>query len=133
MNAAKILVVEDDTDLGRALALRLRIAGYQIVVAQDAYQAVSFTRRDKPSVIILDVCIPAGDGFRVHENLNEIPDFLTPIIYVSGGNVRENEARARKLGAAAYFPKPVDNDTLLNCIRQCLHMYPVVENQYVPS
>ena len=120
----KILIVEDDPHLSRAMAIRIRAAGYQVVVACDAVQATSFWRKENPSAIIMDIRMPAGDGLRIHESLNEHPDFLIPVIYVSGDGNPEDQARARELGAAAFLHKPVDFNRLLTCIRGCIDAYP---------
>ncbi len=124
MNVSKILIVEDDADLSRALSLRIKAAGFEVVAARDALQATSLWRKEKPSLIIMDVRMPAGDGFRVHEALNEQPDFLVPIIYVTGNAQEADEDRARKLGGVGFFRKPVDPDRLIECIRAALKSYP---------
>lgn len=119
---AKILLVEDDANLGRATALRLKAAGFEVVMARDAYQAVKYALTEKPNLMIMDVRIPAGDGFQVHEHLYEFSDFLTPVIYLTGHASDVDEAKARHLGAIAYLRKPVDFDELLRVIRTHLNM-----------
>ncbi|MGD8454700.1 MAG: response regulator transcription factor [Phycisphaerae bacterium] len=114
---AKILVVEDDANLSRATALRLKAAGFEAIVARDAYQAVKYARQEKPALVILDVRMPAGDGLHVHEHLNQFSDFMTPIIYLTGHASNADEAKARELGALAYLRKPVDFDELIAKIR----------------
>ena len=116
----KILIVEDDADLSRAMATRLRAAGFEVAAARDAYFAVQVARQERPALIIMDVRMPAGDGFRVHEILNKFSDFVTPVIYLTGCQSDEDKARARKLGAVAYLPKPVDMGQLLKIIHSHL-------------
>jgi DNA-binding response OmpR family regulator len=119
---AKILIVEDDAQLSRATALRLKAAGFDVVAARDAYQAVKVTRREKPALVLMDVRMPAGNGFSVHENLNRFSDFLTPVICLTGQASEADEAKARGLGAVAYMRKPVDFEELIAAIRTHLNI-----------
>ena len=118
----KILIVEDDANLSRATALRLKAAGFDVTAARDAYQAVKFARQEMPALVIMDVRMPAGDGFQVYEKLNRFSDFLTPVVYVTGNISDADEVRARELGAVAYLRKPVDFDELIAVIRQHLNI-----------
>lgn len=120
MSIASILIVEDDADLSKAIAVRLKAAGFEIVIARDAYQAVRFERERRPDVILLDVNMPAGNGFIVHDRLTAFSDFMSPVIYMTGCGSDESERKALALGASAYLKKPIDMDALIAAIRQCL-------------
>lgn len=117
----KILVVDDDPDLLRAMRLRLRANDYDITTASDGYMAIATAQKERPDLILLDVGLPAGDGFVVLERLQQ-SDALSaiPVIVVSARDPQNNEERALKAGAAAYFQKPADNEELLNVIRVSL-------------
>src|SRR5205809_13415 len=69
MSKAKILIVDDDPDLRRALQLRLRANKYDTVHAPDGYAAIAMAQKEKPHLIILDLGLPAGDGFVVLDRL----------------------------------------------------------------
>ncbi|HZW94892.1 MAG TPA: response regulator [Candidatus Eremiobacteraceae bacterium] len=118
MTKPKILVVDDDPDLVRAMRLRLRANNYEVVTATDGYSAIASAQKDRPSLIILDLGLPAGDGFVVLERLQNA-DALAgiPVIVLSARDPQSNEERALKAGAAAFFQKPADNDELMNVIR----------------
>lgn len=118
MAKPKILVVDDDPDLVRALRLRLKANDYQIATASDGYSAVALARKERPDLIILDLGLPAGDGFVVLDRLQN-SDVLSgvPVIVLSARDPQSNEERALKAGATAYFQKPADNEELLNAIR----------------
>ncbi|MCG8406921.1 MAG: response regulator [Phycisphaerales bacterium] len=120
MNQPKVLIIEDDTDLSRAIAVRLKGIGFHVSVAQDAYQAVRYEREQRPDIVILDVNMPAGDGFIVHDRLKGFADFLAPVIYVTGQDSDDGEQKARDLGAAAYLKKPLDFNELASVIQRCL-------------
>jgi len=117
----KILVVDDDPDLVRALRLRLRANDYDIATACDGYSAIATAQKEHPDLIVLDLGLPAGDGFVVLERLQN-SDTLSgvPVIVLSARDPQNNEERALKAGAAAFFQKPADNEELLNVIRVSL-------------
>jgi len=121
MPKAKILVVDDDADLVRALRLRLRANDYDIATASDGYGAIAAAQKERPDLIILDLGLPVGDGFVVLDRLQN-SDALSgiPVIVLSARDPQANEERALKAGAAAFFQKPADNDELLNVIRVSL-------------
>jgi DNA-binding response OmpR family regulator len=118
MTKPKILVVDDDPDLVRALRLRLRANQYDIATATDGYSAIAAAQKEHPDLILLDLGLPAGDGFIVLDRLQK-SDTLAgiPVIVLSARDPQNNEQRALKAGAAAYFQKPADNDELLSVIR----------------
>jgi two-component system KDP operon response regulator KdpE len=121
MPRPKILVVDDDPDLVRAMRLRLRANNYDVSTATDGYSAIAVAQKDRPSLIILDLGLPVGDGFVVLERLQN-SDVLAgvPVIVLSARDPEVNEERALKAGAAAFFQKPADNDELMSVIRVSL-------------
>jgi two-component system KDP operon response regulator KdpE len=121
MPKAKILVVDDDVDLVRALRLRLRSHDYNIATASDGYAAIAAAQKEHPDLIVLDLGLPVGDGFVVLDRLQS-SDSLSgiPVIVLSARDPQANEERALKAGATAFFQKPADNDELLNVIRASL-------------
>jgi two-component system KDP operon response regulator KdpE len=121
MAKAKILVVDDDPDLVRALRLRLRANQYDVTTAADGYAAIASAQKERPALIILDLGLPVGDGFVVLERL-QANDALCgiPVIVLSARDPQANEQRALRAGAAAFFQKPADNDELMNVIRVSL-------------
>jgi two-component system, OmpR family, KDP operon response regulator KdpE len=121
MPKAKILVVDDDPDLVRALRLRLRAHNYEVTTASDGYAAIAQAQRERPALIILDLGLPVGDGFVVLDRLQNIDALAgVPVIVLSARDPQVNEERALKAGASAFFQKPADNDELLNVIRVSL-------------
>jgi two-component system KDP operon response regulator KdpE len=121
MSKQKILVVDDDPDLVRALRLRLKANNYDITTASDGYTAFAAAQKERPDLIVLDLGLPAGDGFVVLDRLQN-SDALAgvPVIVLSARDPQGNEERALKAGAAAFFQKPADNEELLNVIRVSL-------------
>jgi len=121
MTGKKILLVEDDKDTVRAMAVRLKSWGYNLTVAGDAIAAVSTARKEKPDLIILDLGLPGGDGFAVMERFRSNIDLmLVPIIVVSARDPMLNEDRAVEAGAEAFLQKPVENGELFAAIDKAL-------------
>src|ERR1700730_4865491 len=121
MAKARILVVDDDPDLVRALRVRLRASNYEVSTASDGYTAIASAQKERPALIILDLGLPVGDGFVVLDRLQN-SDALAgiPVIVLSARDPQTDEERALKAGAAAFLQKPADNDELLNVIKVSL-------------
>jgi len=121
MAGKKLLVVDDDTDIVRAMHIRLRAHGYQVVLAPDAVAAISTARAERPDLIILDIGLPGGDGFVVLERLKGVSELaLIPVIVLSARHPIPNRDQALHAGALAFFQKPVDIDEFLAAIRKAL-------------
>ena len=121
MAKQKILVVDDDANLVQALRLRLLASNYDIAVACDGYAAVATAQKERPDLILLDLGLPAGDGFVVLERLRHRANLTgVPVIILSARDPDSSEERALLAGATAYFQKPADNDELLQVIRASL-------------
>jgi DNA-binding response OmpR family regulator len=121
MGNKKILIVDDDPDVRQGMHVRLRANHYDTFFAADALSSMSEARKNEPDLIILDLGLPAGDGFVVMERFKSIPSLaVIPVIVVSARDVLANKERALKAGAKAFLQKPVDNAELLKVIRQAL-------------
>jgi DNA-binding response OmpR family regulator len=121
MASPKILIVDDDPDLRQALKLRLRANDYDTVHAVDGYSAIAQAYKERPSLIILDLGLPAGDGFIVLDRLQRDDKLSSiPVIVLTARDPQSSEQRALQSGAAAFFQKPADNVELLDVIRATL-------------
>jgi DNA-binding response OmpR family regulator len=121
MSGQTVLIVDDDKDVLRGLSLRLKAYGYNVVFAADGISAISMAREEEPEVIILDLGLPAGDGFSVMERLASLPPVANiPIVVLTARDVSNNKDRAVNAGAKAFLQKPVDNDELLATIKKVL-------------
>ncbi len=117
----KILVVDDDQDLLRGLAVRLRASGYEVIFAADAMYAVSNARKERPDLIILDIGLPGGDGFLVMDRLKSNSALSSiPIIILSARDPQVNREKALEHGAVAFLQKPADNFVLMATIQKVL-------------
>jgi DNA-binding response OmpR family regulator len=121
MSNKKILVVDDNSDVRRGMQVRLTANHYDTFFASDAIAAMAQARKHLPDLIILDLGLPAGDGFVVMQRLKAIPALdLIPIIVVSARDARANHSRVLVAGAKAFLQKPVDDSEFLAAIRHAL-------------
>lgn len=126
MDSPKILVIEDDPSIWDLLGQQLRIAGFTTVFAFDGISAMKMARQERPDLIVLDIGLPAGDGFVVMERLRAMPATCgIPVIVLSARGHEPNPSRAIELGAAAFVPKPYKREELIKLINVALHRLPV--------
>jgi len=121
----KILIVDDERDIVKALKIRLQHNAYDVVVAFDGAQGIFMAHKEKPSLILLDIRMPAGDGFSVAEKLRQSSRTeRIPIIFLTGSPERNAEERAMELGARFYIKKPYDPEELLDAVRRAMEPKP---------
>jgi len=117
----RILIVDDERDIVKGLMIRLQGAGYEVVAAFDGAQGVFMAHKEKPDLIILDIRMPAGNGFSVAQRLKgSIHTFTTPVIFLTGSPEKIAEEKAMALGARFYVKKPYDPEELLDAIKRAL-------------
>jgi DNA-binding response OmpR family regulator len=122
VNPADILIVDDDPDMLQALQIRLKASGYDVHCAEDGMGAISEARKHAPDLIVLDLGMPAGDGFVVLDTLKTNIDLSSiPVIVLSGRDRRANEERVLNAGARAFLQKPVQSNEFLAVVRQALN------------
>ncbi len=121
MSTKKILIIDDDEHLLLGLAAKLKANGYAVVSAMDGVAAMAVARQELPDLILLDLGLPAGDGFLILERLKAMTDLMsTPVIVLSARDPVNNKERALRAGAIAYFQKPPDNREFMAAIRHAL-------------
>ena len=111
----RVVVVDDDRPLARALAINLRAHGYQVTVAHDGRTALTEITRTRPAVVVLDLGLPDLDGIEV---LTDIRCASTvPVIVLSARSSSAEKVEALDAGADDYVTKPFSMDELLARIR----------------
>ncbi|GAC1390118.1 MAG: response regulator transcription factor [Ktedonobacteraceae bacterium] len=120
INKKRILVVDDEPSIQRALRRNLAVNGYEVFVAEDGKQAVEIAVRQQPDLILLDLCLPGElDGLDVCKQIRHIMQ-KTPIIVLSAVTEEKQKIRALDLGADDYLTKPFSNEELQARVRACL-------------
>ncbi|MEQ8925513.1 MAG: response regulator transcription factor [Fulvivirga sp.] len=115
----KILLVEDDPNLGQILKEYLELKGFQIHLARDGEQGKTLFAKGKYNLCLLDVMMPKVDGFELGENIREI-DEEVPIIYLTAKSMKEDTIKGFKIGADDYITKPFSMEELLLRIKAIL-------------
>ncbi len=117
----RILVADDDVDFAKALGNRLKSKGYEVIVALDGYQALDFAVKHDPDLLILDINMPAGNGFSVHERLrNRARMGMKPLIFITGEDGDWVERAALDHGAFGFMRKPINSEELTRLVRTAL-------------
>ena len=115
MSGARVLVVEDDPQLARALAINLRARGYEVDLAPDGRTALDLAARKHPAVVILDLGLPDLDGVDVIRGLRGWTQ--VSIIVLSARHSSDEKVAALDAGADDYVTKPFGMDELLARLR----------------
>ena len=119
MSNKRILVVEDDPDVRLGYHVLLKAHYYDAFLAVDGVSAVTQAHEHRPDLIILDLGLPAGDGFMVLDWLKVSTDVSTiPVIVISGRDPHKNRERAIEAGVKVFLQKPWNDDELLATIDQ---------------
>jgi two-component system, OmpR family, response regulator RpaB len=103
---AKIMLVEDDNNLGEIYQARMAAEGYTVVVAHDGEEALALAAKEKPDLIISDVMMPKISGFEMLDILRNTPGLKdTKVIMLTALGQAEDKTRADSLGADRYLVK----------------------------
>ncbi|MGZ4482176.1 MAG: response regulator transcription factor, partial [Gaiellales bacterium] len=117
-SGARILVVDDERPIRRALEVTLAQAGYRVTTAGTAREALSVAALEPPDLVLLDMMLPDGDGADVCRRLR---DWLrSPILLVSVIEDEAEKVRALDAGADDYMTKPFGVEELLARVRALL-------------
>lgn len=115
----KILLCEDDTNLGMVLKNYLEINDYDVTLERDGRLGLAAFQREKYDICLLDVMMPNMDGFTLAEEIRDVdPDI--PLFFLSAKTMKEDIIQGYKLGADDYITKPFDSEVLLLKIKAIL-------------
>jgi DNA-binding response OmpR family regulator len=120
---SRLLIVDDDHGIAIALRLLFERAGHQVTHAADGRVALRTVHQDRPDVIILDVAMPAMDGWTVLERIREVSD--VPVLMLSVRGRQADKVRGLRSGADDYVTKPFANDELLARVEALLRRAPM--------
>ena len=118
MGATTVLVVEDDANIVDLLRSNLLMRGFEVVVSTEGSNAVDLLIEHKPDVALVDLMLPAEDGFEICRKFRERS--ALGIIVISARGRKDDKVRALNLGADDYLTKPFGIDELLARINATL-------------
>lgn len=114
----RILIVDDDALMRRSLAFNLEQAGYKVMNAANAEDALALARRNPPDLVLLDIGLPGMDGLDALRHFKERMEI--PVIFLTARRRNLDEVLGLELGADDYITKPFDVDVLLAHIKAVL-------------
>ncbi|MCU0334885.1 MAG: response regulator transcription factor [Chitinophagaceae bacterium] len=115
----KILLCEDDTNLGMVLKNYLELNDYDVTLERDGRLGLAAFQREKFDICLLDVMMPNMDGFTLAEEIRDV-DPEIPLFFLSAKTMKEDIIQGYKLGADDYITKPFDSEILLHKIQAIL-------------
>jgi CheY-like chemotaxis protein len=121
LTMTRILVVDDETDTLNVLRLFLELSGYEAVTTLNSADALTLAEVENPDCILLDVMMPAPDGFSLCKMMRAHPLTTTlPIIFVTAYSPLDLEERRREVGADAVLMKPFGMDSLIQSVEKLI-------------
>lgn len=114
----RLLVVDDESNLLRAVAAILRNEGFEVSTARNGREALILVAQNLPDLIISDVRMPVMDGYALARRLRSAPhSAITPIIFLTAKGETEDRIEGFRAGVDAYLTKPFEPDELLAVIK----------------
>ncbi len=131
MAKTKILVIDDEKDIGWLFSKILKEEGYQVLIAHTGIDGISITKQEKPDLVILDLKLPGLDGI---ETLREIRKFDKDllVIVLTGFETVQSAVEAMKLGAYDYLSKPVNIEKIKTTIKDALLAQSILKKKGKP-
>ena len=117
----RLLVVDDEPNLLRAVAAILRGEGFEVSTARSGREALVAVAKNLPDLIVSDVRMPGMDGFELARRLRRAPNFaLLPIIFLTAKDETEDRVEGFRVGVDVYLTKPFEPDELVAVINSIL-------------
>ncbi len=120
--SAKVLLVDDDEKMRRALATWLSYAGFSVTQAASGEEAIDVLERDLFAVVITDIVMGDVDGIEVLHTARRLP-YRPSVILLTGHGSLETAMAAVRVGAQDYLLKPCDEEVLLACVQKAAKRY----------
>ena len=115
--AARVLVIDDSNTIRRSAEIFLRQGGYDVLLAEDGFDALSKVNDHDPDLIFCDILMPRLDGYQTCAIIKRNPRFAhVPVIMLSSKDGLFDRARGRIVGSEHYLTKPFTKDELLGAI-----------------
>jgi twitching motility two-component system response regulator PilG len=115
----KIMVIDDSSTIRRSAEIFLTQAGYQVVLADDGFDALAKINDHHPSLVFCDILMPRLDGYQTCALIKKSAKFhTTPVVMLSSKDGLFDRARGAMVGSSAYLTKPFSKDSLLAAVRE---------------
>lgn len=121
MDAAKILIVDDEPNIVLAIEFLLQREGHKTAKAYDGLQALEVAQGFQPDILILDVMMPGLNGFEVGQKIRQLPALeQTKIIFLTAKGTQKDRETGYASGAEMYMIKPFDNEDLVAAVNEMM-------------
>ena len=118
-SSVKVLVIDDSNTIRRSAEIFLKQGGYQVLLAEDGFDALSKVNDHEPDLIFCDILMPRLDGYQTCAIIKRNTKFAnTPVIMLSSKDGLFDKARGRMVGSQDYLTKPFTKDQLLQAVEQ---------------
>ena len=115
----KVLVIDDSNTIRRSAEAFLRQAGFNVVLAEDGFDALSKISDHHPQVIFVDIMMPRLDGYQTCALIKQNPTFkTTPVIMLSSKDGIFDRARGKLAGSDQYLTKPFTKEALVDAVHR---------------
>src|SRR4026209_522428 len=122
----KVLVIDDSNTIRRSAEMFLRQAGFEVILAEDGFDALAEIRDHQPRVIFVDIMMPRLDGYQTCALIKQHPQLKsTPVIMLSSKDGVFDRARGRLAGSDRYLTKPFTKEGLIQAVHEIIHLTPV--------
>ncbi|HJT75439.1 MAG TPA: response regulator transcription factor [Chitinophaga sp.] len=119
---AKVLLIEDEWQLGQIVKDSLEMRGFEMLYAADGKEGLQLYREHNPDVVVLDIMMPNMDGFTVTSEIRR-QDKTTPIIFLTAKSQTTDVVKGFELGGNDYLKKPFSMDELIVRIKALLQRF----------
>jgi twitching motility two-component system response regulator PilG len=117
VSGIKVMVIDDSNTIRRSAEIFLAQAGYQVLLAEDGFDALAKIADHLPDLIFVDIMMPRLDGYQTCALIKKNPRFsATPVIMLSSKDGLFDRARGRMVGSDEYLTKPFTKDSLLKAV-----------------
>ena len=119
LKSIKVMIIDDSNTIRKSAEMFLRSSGYEVILAEDGFEAMSKIVDNQPDIIFIDIVMPRLDGYQACMLIKKNPIYQSiPVIMLSSKDGLFDKARGRMLGSNDYSTKPFTTEGLLSIIHK---------------
>ena len=122
LQGVKVLVIDDSKTIRKSAENLLSKEGYEVITANDGFEALSKIADSRPGIIFVDIMMPRLDGYQTCALIKNNAEFkATPVVMLSSKDGLFDKAKGRIVGSDQYITKPFSREELIGTIRDLVH------------
>ena len=119
LKGIKVMIIDDSNTIRKSAEMFLRSSGYEVILAEDGFEAMSKIVDNQPDIIFIDIVMPRLDGYQACMLIKKNPIYQSiPVIMLSSKDGLFDKARGRMVGSNDYLTKPFTTEGLLSIIHK---------------